>query len=159
MLLLNIKNYQEVLSSHLECIIFLFPPNMLQMYQTMLLDQPSLKRLSTRLSQRICLLTPKSLSTHQDASMLEVQQLMQDLPEEKSSLILMVVGAHMEVVLSQERTPPRLIDPLLIMEDMLPSLLLLMDLLTEFWFRFHMLLLLLTHFQFTLIHMVPLRKD
>ena len=64
--------------------------------------------------------------------MLEVQLLMQVLLEEKLLSIHMVVGAHMEEVLSQEKMPQRLIDLLHTMLDMLLSQSLLTDLHTEF---------------------------
>jgi hypothetical protein len=47
---------------------------------------------------------------------------MLDLQEEKSLLILMVDGAHMEVVLSQVKMPPKSTDQLLILEDMSQNL-------------------------------------
>jgi len=118
-LLLNMKNYQEVLLNQSESTISWSPLNTLRKLRTKRLSQLLPRKLSTRLFQQRCLKIPRLLSTHLDALMLEAQLLMPVWPEEKSLLILMVDGAHMVEVLSQVKIIPRLIDQLLTMPDML----------------------------------------
>lgn len=78
---------------------------------------------------------------------------------ERLLLILMVAGHPMEVVLSQEKTPPRSTDQLHTMQDMLPNQLSLQASPTESLFRFLMLLDWLTHCQFTLTHTAQLPME
>jgi hypothetical protein len=70
--------------------------------------------------------------------MLVVQLPMLVLLEERLLSILMEDGAHMEVVLSQEKIHQRSIDPLLTTVDMLPNPLLPMDLPTDASFKYLM---------------------
>merc|ERR1711865_643054 len=119
---------------------------------------PSLRRSSRRSVQLICSLIPRLLSTHQENSMLVVQLLMPVLLEEKLLLTLMEDGALMVEVLSPVKIHLRSIDRLPTMEDLLLNLSSPTDLLTEFSFKFHMLLDSLIHYQSMLIHTVPSKK-
>jgi len=117
-LLLNTRNYQEVLLNQLEYTISWSPLNTLRRLRTRRLLQLLPRKSSKRLYQLICWKTPRLLSTHLDALMLEAQLLMLVWLEEKLLSILMVDGAHMVEVLSLVKIIPRLIDQLLTMLDM-----------------------------------------
>lgn len=134
------------MSSQLEYTISSFQLNTTHQFLMKRSTQSLLRRSSRRLYQQICSLTQRLLLIHLENLMSVVQLLMQVLQEERLSSIHTEDGAHMEVVLSQERTHPRLIDPLPIMEDTLQSLLLPMDSLIDASFKFHMQSVSPTHF-------------
>ena len=119
-LLLNTSK-KESKSNQSESTIYWSLLNTTQKYLTKKSTKFLLNKLLRKSAQQNFLSTLNSLSTHLVHSFSEDPLQIQDWPEERSSLIPMVVGPHTEVVLSQERTPPRSTDQLATMPDMSPS--------------------------------------
>lgn len=118
------------------------------------------KKLSIMLFLKKCLIAIlNTLSILQENSSLEDLPEIQDLPEEKLLLIPMVDGEAMEEVLSQEKTPPKLIDLPLMLLDGLLNHWLLEGLPKDVWFKLPMVLVFPNLSPYTLIHTIQLLKD
>jgi len=94
------------------------PLNTITESQMKKLKTPSLKKLSRKSAPLKCSKTPKLLSTPLDHSKWEVHRLMLDSLEEKSLSTPMEDGPHTVEVPSLEKTPLKLIDQQLTMQDM-----------------------------------------